>query len=165
MSTQETSASGPSHRSVEIGVAIAVLLFGALVMYGSVQAGIGWGAEGPKAGFFPFYVGMTIVLSSAVNLWNALRESDVGLFADWGQLRQVLAVVIPSTIYVAAIPFIGLYVSSIVLIAFFMRWLGKYGWLLIALVAIGMPAITYIVFEKWFLVPLPKGPLEDLLGL
>jgi hypothetical protein len=134
-------------------------------MYGSVQAGIGWGAEGPKAGFFPFYVGMTIVLSSAVNLWNALRESDVGLFADWGQLRQVLAVVIPSTIYVAAIPFIGLYVSSIVLIAFFMRWLGKYGWLLIALVAIGMPAITYIVFEKWFLVPLPKGPLEDLLGL
>lgn len=165
MSTQETSASGPSHRSVEIGVAIAVLLFGALVMYGSVQAGIGWGAEGPKAGFFPFYVGMTIVLSSAVNLWNALRESDVGLFADWGQLRQVLAVVIPSTIYVAAIPFIGLYVSSIVLIGFFMRWLGKYGWLLIALVAIGMPAITYIVFEKWFLVPLPKGPLEDLLGL
>jgi hypothetical protein len=165
MSTQETSASGPSHRSVEIGVAIAVLLFGALVMYGSVQAGIGWGAEGPKAGFFPFYVGMTIVLSSVVNLWNALRESDVGLFADWGQLRQVLAVVIPSTIYVAAIPFIGLYVSSIVLIGFFMRWLGKYGWLLIALVAIGMPAITYIVFEKWFLVPLPKGPLEDLLGL
>jgi hypothetical protein len=165
MSTQETSASGPSHRSVEVGVAIAVLLFGALVMYGSVQAGIGWGAEGPKAGFFPFYVGMTIVLSSVVNLWNALRESDVGLFADWGQLRQVLAVVIPSTIYVAAIPFIGLYVSSIVLIGFFMRWLGKYGWLLIALVAIGMPAITYIVFEKWFLVPLPKGPLEDLLGL
>ena len=38
-------------------------------------------------------------------------------------------------------------------------------WLLIAAVAIGMPAITYIVFEKWFLVPLPKGPLEEWLGL
>jgi hypothetical protein len=165
MSTQETGASGPSHRSVEIGVAIAVLLFGVLVMYGSVQAGIGWGAEGPKAGFFPFYVGLVIALSSVINLWNAAREPRAGLFADWGQLRQVLTVVIPSTIYVAAIPFLGLYVSSIALIGFFMRWLGKYGWLLVALVAIGMPAITYIVFEKWFLVPLPKGPLEELFGL
>ncbi len=76
-----------------------------------------------------------------------------------------MSVVIPTAIYVAAIPFIGLYVSSIVLIGFFMRWLGKYGWLMVALVAIGMPLITYIVFEKWFLVPLPKGPLEELLGL
>jgi len=165
MNTQETSASGPSHRSVEVGVAIGVLLFGALVMYGSVQAGIGWGAEGPKAGFFPFYIGLALVISSVVNFWNAWRETDAGLFAEWSQLRQVLAVVIPTAIYVAAIPFIGLYVSSIVLIAFFMRWLGKYNWLIIAAVAIGMPVITYIVFEKWFLVPLPKGPLENWLGL
>lgn len=165
MNTQETSAGGPSHRTVEIWVALAILAFAALVMYGSVQAGIGWGAEGPKAGFFPFYVGLALVLSSAVNVWNAYRESEAGLFAEWSQLRQVMAVVIPSAIYVAAIPLIGLYVSSIVLIAFFMRWLGKYNWLLIAAVAIGMPAITYIVFEKWFLVPLPKGPLEEWLGL
>jgi hypothetical protein len=165
MNTQETSASGPSHRTVEIWVAIAILAFGALIMYGSIQAGIGWGAEGPKAGFFPFYVGLAIVVSSAVNFRNAFRESDSGLFAEWSQLRQVMAVVIPSAIYVAAIPLIGLYVSSIVLIAFFMRWLGKYSWLLIAAVAIGMPAITYIVFEKWFLVPLPKGPLEEWLHL
>lgn len=165
MNTQEHSASGPSHRKVEIGVAIGVLLFGVLIMFGSVQAGIGWGAEGPKAGFFPFYIGLAIVISSVVNFWNAWRESDAGLFAEWSQLRQVLAVVIPSAIYVAAIPLIGLYVSSIVLIAFFMRWLGKYNWLLIAAIAIGMPAITYIVFEKWFLVPLPKGPLEEWLHL
>jgi hypothetical protein len=165
MNTQENSAAGPSHRAVEIGVAIAILASGGLAMFGSLQAGIGWGAEGPKAGFFPFYVGAAIVLSSVVNLWNAFRESETGLFAEWSQLRQVLAVVIPTAIYVAAIPFIGLYVSSVVLIGFFMRWLGKYNWLLIAAVAIGMPAITYIVFEKWFLVPLPKGPLEEWLGL
>ena len=30
---------------------------------------------------------------------------------------------------------------------------------------IAMPIIVYVVFEKWFLVPLPKGPLEDLLNL
>jgi putative tricarboxylic transport membrane protein len=25
--------------------------------------------------------------------------------------------------------------------------------------------LTYFTFEMWFLVPLPKGPIEDMLGL
>jgi hypothetical protein len=166
MSSQETHDSGPSHRAVEAGVTLLIMAFGAIVIAGSVKAGINWGAEGPRAGFFPFYIGIAIVISGAVNLWHTFREDDgTGLFAEWSQLRQVMSVVIPTAVYVAAIPFIGLYVSSIALIAWFMRRLGKYGWLIVALVAIGMPALTYIVFEKWFLVPLPKGPLEELLGL
>ena len=37
-------------------------------MIGSLQVGIGWGADGPKSGFFPFYVGLIIVLASVRNL-------------------------------------------------------------------------------------------------
>lgn len=166
MSTQESHSEGPSYRSVEVGVALAVMAFGALVVAGSISAGINWGAEGPKAGFFPFYIGLSIIISGAINLWNGIKpDSQDGLFAEWGQLRQVLSVLIPTIIYVVAMPFIGLYVSSIVFIGFFMRWLGKYNWLMVAAVAIGMPVLTYIVFEKWFLVPLPKGPVEEWLNL
>ena len=78
---------------------------------GSVKAGINWGAEGPRAGFFPFYIGIFIVASSAINLWNGLREDNDGLFAEWGQLRHVMSVVIPTAIYVGAMPFTGLYVA------------------------------------------------------
>lgn len=166
MSTQETHSTGPSYRAVEVGVAIGVMAFGALVVAGSISAGISWGAEGPRAGFFPFYIGLATIISGAINLWNATRpESQGGLFAEWGQLRQVLSVVIPTTIYVASMPFIGLYLASIVFIGFFMRWLGKYSWPMVAAVAIGMPVLTYIIFEKYFLVPLPKGPIEDWLNL
>jgi len=165
MTTQHSPNAGPSHRSIEAGVTTVIGLFGAITVYGSIKAGIGWGAEGPKAGFFPFYVGLLIVIASLVNLRNTLREESSSLFAEWGQLRQVLSVVIPTGIYVSVIPFIGLYVSSMIFIAWFMRWLGKYSWPIIAAVAIGMPVVTYLVFERWFLVPLPKGPLEDLLGL
>jgi putative tricarboxylic transport membrane protein len=156
---------GPTHKSVEIGVAIFVAIFALIVIAGSIQAGIGWGAEGPKAGFFPFYVGLLILISSAVNLFNAMKEgADGPLFADWGQLRQVLSVLIPTAIYVALIPWIGIYIASILLIAIFMRWLGKYGWGMIAAIAVGVPLITFVIFERWFLVPLPKGPVEALLG-
>jgi putative tricarboxylic transport membrane protein len=156
---------GPSHKAVEAGVTLLIGLFGIIVVFGSVKAGINWGAEGPRAGFFPFYIGLFILVATAFNLWNGLREEKDGLFAEWGQLRQVLSVVIPTAVYVAAIPFIGLYVASTIFIAYFMRRLGKYGWLIVAAVAIGMPVVTYIIFEKWFLVPLPKGPLEEWLGL
>ncbi|MGJ4891090.1 tripartite tricarboxylate transporter TctB family protein [Bradyrhizobium sp. HKCCYLRH3099] len=164
MSSKGRSA-GPSHKAVELGVTLAIALFGVVVIIGSVKAGINWGAEGPRAGFFPFYVGLFIVVSSAMNVRNTLREDDGGLFAEWTQLRQVMSVVVPTAIYVGALPFTGLYLASMIFIAWFMRWLGKYGWLTVAAVAIGMPVVTYLIFERWFMVPLPKGPVEEWLGL
>ena len=165
MTTNGPGAAGPMHKTVETGVTLMIALFGVIVIAGSVKAGINWGAEGPRAGFFPFYIGIFIVVSSAINLWNGLREDNDELFAEWGQLRQVMSVVIPTAIYVGAMPFTGLYVASIIFIAWFMRWLGKYPWLVVLAVALGMPIVTYFIFERWFLVPLPKGPVEEWLGL
>jgi len=161
----EGQGAGPAQRSMEIGTAVAAALFGLIVTVGSVHAGIGWGDEGPKSGFFPFYLGIIIMGASAVNVFEAAQGDRDKLFADWGQLRQVLALTIPTAVYVGVIPWIGIYVSSFVLIALFMVWLGKYR----LPFAIGLSALiivaTFLVFEKWFLVPLPKGPIEDLLGL
>lgn len=165
MTTNSDHHAGPSHGTVEACVTLMIATFGAIVIYGSVKAGINWGAEGPRAGFFPFYVGIFIVAASAINLWNGLREANAERFAEWRQLRQVMSVVVPTAIYVGAMPFTGLYVASIVFIGWFMRWLGKYRWLTVAGVAFGMPIVTYLIFERWFLVPLPKGPIEEWLGL
>jgi hypothetical protein len=156
--------SGPSQRGVESGVAIATAVFALIVIYGSIQAGIGWGVEGPKAGFFPFYVGIVILIASAVNLTHAWSLPRFEQFAEWGQLRQVLWVAVPTAVYVGIIPWIGIYVASILLVAFFMRRLGNYGWALIAAIGIGVPLVAFLVFERWFLVPLPKGPLEAFFG-
>lgn len=156
---------GPAQRSVEIGVTVATALFGLIVILGSRAVGIGWGAEGPQSGFFPFYLGVIIMLGSAVNLAEAARKSSEKTFADWSQLRQVLAVVVPTAVYVTVIPWVGIYVSSFLLIGLFMVWLGNYRvWYAFALSAAIM-ITTYLIFEKWFLVPLPKGPIEDFLGL
>lgn len=165
MTTGSSSNTGPTHKLVEAGVTLLIALFGVIVIAGSLKAGINWGPEGPRAGFFPFYIGLFIVASSGINLWNGLREDNDGLFAEWGQLRQVLSVVIPTGIYVGSMPFIGLYVASTIFIAWFMRWLGKYNWITVLAVSLGMPLVTYLIFERWFMVPLPKGPVEEWLDL
>jgi len=156
---------GPGQRAVEIGVCVFTALFGAIVVVGGLQAGIGWGAEGPRPGFFPFYIGLLIIASSAVNLLQIQLTDRWRRFAEWRQLRQVLQVLVPTAIYVVAIPYVGIYLVSAALIAVFMVWLGKYRWSLTAAISIGVTIAIYLMFEKFFLVPLPKGPLEELLYL
>jgi hypothetical protein len=155
---------GPAHRNIELAAAGLMGVFAILVVYGALQAGIGWGFEGPKAGFFPFIMGSILLIATAVNLWNGWQGSKTKIFAEWDQLKQVGAVTIPIAIYIAAVPFIGIYVASVVLIAYFMMRISRYGAVRTALVAIGVPLLTFIVFERWFLVTLPKGPLEAVLG-
>ncbi|MGE0415584.1 MAG: tripartite tricarboxylate transporter TctB family protein [Acetobacteraceae bacterium] len=156
---------GPSQRAMECAIAVAMILFGAIGVWGSLAAGVGWGAEGPKSGFFPFIVSIGIICASLLNLISAARQAGDSLFATWHQLRQVVSVLVPSTIYVVAMPWTGLYLASFVLIAGFMVWLGRYRvWTAVAVAAMVM-IFTFVTFERWFLVPLPKGPIEDLLGL
>ena len=154
-------------KTAEIAVSLAFLALGALVMYDSRRLGAGWAEDGPQAGYFPFYVGLIICASAVFNLVRGLRmrpERDIG-FVEVGQLKLVLSVLVPAIAYVALIGWIGIYVASAVFVAFFMRWLGQYAWWTLGAVAVGNSVFFFLVFEMWFKVPLPKGPLEALLGL
>ena len=136
-------------------------------MFDSVRLGARWAEDGPQAGYFPFYIGLLLCISAAVNFVLALTsQRDRGrIFVEWDKLKLVLAVLVPAAIYVAIIGWTGIYVASAVFIAFFMRWLGKYPWWKVAAVSIGTMTVFFLIFEVWFKVPLPKGPLENLLGI
>ena len=103
-----------------------------------------------------------------------MRGPDCGLlirgannkpFVERGQLRMVLTVLIPTAIYAALVTWIGIYTASVLFIAFFMIWLGKYAWWTAVVVSVATMVFFYMVFEIWFKVPLPKGFVERLLGL
>ena len=159
-----------SVRVWEIAVAVAFLVFGAIVVWDSRRLGSQWGSDGPQAGYFPFYIGLIICISAIVNLLRAVNVGAGGRkpFVMWDQLRMVLIVMVPCAIYVALIAnpvySLGIYEASAVFIAFFMRFLGKYNWGKIAAVALGTVVVFFLMFEVWFKVPLPKGPIEALLG-
>src|SRR6478735_8525638 len=146
--SQTPGSLGPRQRLVETVVALAIGALGVVAMIGSLQVGIGWGLEGPKSGFFPFWIGAIVVLASAVNVVRALAIPRDRLFAEWSQLAQVRKVVIPMAIYVAAVPWLGIYVASALLIAGFMRWLGRYSWPLSLGVGLGLQVVIYMTFEK-----------------
>jgi hypothetical protein len=157
-----------SRKSAEIAVAALFFIFGAIVIYDSARLGFGWQEiHGPRPGYFPFYIGLLICVSAVVNLVRALRvpPDKNSTFVYAGQLKLVLAVLIPTAIYAALVTWIGIYASSVLFIGFFMRWLGKYPWWKVLLVSVLTAVIFYVIFEIWFKVPLPKGPVESMLGL
>jgi hypothetical protein len=154
-------------RSAEIGVALILFALGALVIFESLRLGMRWGDEGPQPGYFPFYLGVFICVSCAVTVVLALlmpAERNKA-FVKVGQLRLVLSVLIPSALFVGLVGIIGIYVSAVLFVALFMRWLGKYPWWKVAAVSIGHSVVLFLIFEIWFLVPLPKGQLERWLGI
>lgn len=159
-----------SVRTWEAIVAVAFLAFGAVVVWESRRLGSSWGSDGPQAGYFPFYIGLIICIASIANLIAAfsLGEKGARAFVHRGQLRMVLTVMIPCVVYVALIMnpvySLGIYEASALFIAFFMRYLGKYRWPKIAAVSIGVMVVFFLMFEVWFKVPLPKGPIEMLIG-
>lgn len=157
---------GVSTKAVEIVVAAAILVLGLVVITDSRRVGAGWADEGPQAGYFPFYIGLLLCFASAWTLWRALfaGKGTTGVFVSHKKLRLVLSVFIPSLIYVAAIYFIGIYVASALFIGAFMYWHGRFPWKKIIPVSLLVPVSVFLLFEIWFLVPLPKGPLEALIG-
>ena len=56
---------------------------------GSLKVGVGWGPEGPKSGFFPFYLGLAIIAASVVNLVTVFTADPRKIFADWSPLASV----------------------------------------------------------------------------
>jgi len=154
-------------KGVELVVAALFFALGALVIFDSRRLGTGWADDGPQAGYFPFYLGLIICVSSLVTFFKALtiRPERDKVFVDSAQFRLVLAVFVPTVVYVGLIGLLGIYVSSMLFIGFFMRWQGKYSWLKLGMVSVGVMGVFFFVFEMWFKVPLPKGPLEAALGL
>lgn len=158
-----------SVRAMEIVTALLFIALGLVVMTGSIKLGHSWGSDGPEAGYFPFYVSLIIIVSSAITLYQAAvvdKNKKKESFVDKESLGQVMAVLLPAFVFVLGVQLIGIYVSSFIYIAIFMVWLGKYPiWKAIA-VALGVSAALYFMFEFWFQVPLPHGswinPLEFL---
>jgi len=155
-----------TYRTMDLVVAAILMVISGVVMKDSYDLGAGWSPTGPESGYFPFYIGLLILASSTVTFLVTLftRHPDRNPFVERQPFFRILQVLIPSIIFVLAIDYIGIYVAGGLFIAFFMWWLGKYSWPKVVMVGVLVPLVLFFTFEVWFLVPLPKGPVESFLG-
>jgi len=155
-----------SVRTAEVVVAAIIFACAALFVYSSYKLGFRWSSDGPESGFFPFYVSLIICCSSAVVIFQALTSKSPKVdesFAERGQVKRVMSVLIPALVYVLGIQLIGIYVSSAIYITLFMHYIGKYSWVKSVALGVTINVVFFFMFEVWFQVPLYKG-IWDLTG-
>ena len=167
MATEVKARGDIATRWAELIVALLFVLGGAIVIVDSIRVGITWAADGPKAGYFPFYIGClltfagTYVAAETLLRWRKLAGAT---FVSRERLKPVFLMLFPTIGFVILVAWLGIYVAAFIYVGGFMLWQGKYGWLPALAVSAGLPIVLFLVFELWFLVPLPKGPVEHLLG-
>lgn len=155
-------------RKADIACGLVLLLLGGLVLWESLKLKIGWGLNGPEAGFFPFWLAVGLALcSTAVVLKAFFRGSSYGdpPFVRKGGWVPVVKVAVPAFGMVALTEAIGLYPAAAVYLAVYMRWIGNHRWITILLVSVLLPVASYFIFDKWFLIPMPKGYWTVISGL
>jgi hypothetical protein len=159
-------------RKANLWVAVFLFVIGAIVMFDSVR--LGWHydpSSGPGAGFLPFYLSLGVLICTGIFIVKQLRQlSKIGVTGDKrliqeGGLKPILWVLIPSTVMVILTSIIGLHFAAFIFLLFYMRVVGKIGWLECALVSVLFPVGMYVVFDRLFLIPLPDGMLGNYIKL
>jgi putative tricarboxylic transport membrane protein len=151
-------------RAADLITASLLMALGGLVLFDALRLGVGWGSDGPKSGFFPFWLAFVMIAACAGIILQELRRPSRRKFVTRERLAPVHKVLWPAVAAVAAMHFIGLYVAAAIYLAVYMRWVGRHRWSTVLMLALGIPLATFLIFEQWFLVPMPKGPLEAWLG-
>jgi hypothetical protein len=155
-----------STRTVEIVTSLLLLALAMVLGFDNWRTGIAWDSTGPEPGYFPFYLSVILGGASLYGLagtWLKRREPSE-TFVTRAQLRRVLAVFVPTLLFCLATQFLGLYVASFLLIAGFMRVVGKIALWKSLLTALVFTAIMFVTFDIAFDVIMPKGPLEAAFG-
>ena len=153
-------------RTVEVAVYVALLALALLLGYDNWRSGAGWAKDGPQSGYLPFYLSAILGGASLFGLFSALRlaRQSTKTFVTRNQLRRVLQVFVPTFAFVVLMQWLGLYVASFLLIAGFMRFVGRIALWKSLLTALLFVLVMFVTFDVAFDVIMPKGPLEAMFG-
>jgi hypothetical protein len=155
-----------SERGVDVAVSLLLLALAATLGYDNWRTGISWDSTGPQPGYFPFYLSVILALASLYGLVAAYlsRKEAAETFVTRAQAKRVMAVFVPTLLFCLATQFLGLYVASFLLIAGFMRFVGRIALWKSFLTALIFTAAMFVTFDIAFDVIMPKGPLEAAFG-
>lgn len=163
---EDDSPAVVSSGTVEIIVCLLLLALAVTLGFDNWRTGASWDSTGPEAGYFPFYLSIVLGCGSIYGVIAALlaRRAVSETFVTRAQARRVMAVFVPTLLFCLVTQFLGLYVASFLLIAGFMRAIGKIALWKSLLTAFLFTAIMFVTFDIAFDVIMPKGPLEAAFG-
>ena len=146
-------------KSGEIVVGICFLSIGIGFTIGAIHLQIGRPTE-PQPGFFPFLDGVTLIVLSAIFLFQALggRAGETHAF---GKLRGPAIVVLGLILYVASLDTLG-YIIATAFLSAVMLWVLETRLRILVAVSLLLSIGSYTLFSRLLGIPLPGGLMAKI---
>ncbi len=142
------------------------MLFGASIVFGAIEYNVGWDERGPEPGYFPFWMGLLVIVGSIGTLFETIlkRHDKTGTALTWtGRARRPVRVADPRLSrcheHPRALRGDDAYLFTVMVLH------GGYRVPSSLAVSVGSALVFYVLFDKWLRVPLMKGPIEAWLGI
>lgn len=153
-------------RRADVAMAAGFLLISVVLLREARRLPI-WTSEGPGAGFFPFWLSVGVAVSAVIVFAGSLRavaaNGPGGPFIPPHAWKPLLVVFTPMVAIILFLNYLGLYLGGAIYLMGYMWLVGRFRWPIILLVSILVPLALFLIFERWFLMPLPKGILLEYL--
>ncbi len=140
-------------------------LFGALVptvtglffLYRSYKLGVGT-LTSPGAGFWPMIISALICVLGGVLVVQQVMRPE-GRQIHLKALRRPGVGLLSALVYAYTVGWLGFITTTVLLLLFWVKVIGRRSWITAFLVAIPAVVIAYGLFGYWLNVPLPAGYL------
>lgn len=154
------------HRAETVFAGLLVLLSVALLPQ-ALKLPIAWTGSGPGSGFFPFLLTVGVAFHAVLILVRSVRAPATprraAPFIPVEAWQPLLVVFLPMVAVIGLLRYLGIYLGGALYLAGYMIFVGRQRWITVALVSILLPLALFYIFERWFLLPLPKGVLLEYL--
>jgi hypothetical protein len=135
---------------------VVVLVLGLAVIYFSSQMEY-YSEFGPGPGFLPLWVGICIAGCAVALIVNLLRKHEkAGAFFK-RQTKEGLKLLIIIIATFLLLPFLGFSIGFGLSAGVTMRMMGRHGWVICVLAAVGIAVGIHFIFGYWLMIPLPTG--------
>lgn len=150
-----------SIRQAHLVAAVFSILCGCFFVFFSIpiyESSIG-GGGGPGAGAFPFWIGLITTFFGGIYLWQSLRNMDRDQFlpVERRQRAVFLQTAVAIVAYVSLMPFLGFLLTSFLLLAGYLRWIGGYKLRFALPFSLGVTVLLYYCFHVLLYISLPRG--------
>lgn len=155
-------------RTAELVMSIVLILCSIGLMVKSAENQIGWvQGRGPGAGAWPFWLSAVMLLSCIATLIRWFRgvtpeSRNYESYIDRDTLFLVGITVGALIVLLGLTHIIGLYISLMLFLLFYLKVVGRHGWGLSIALTIGIPVFIFGLFEWALTIPLPKAMSEPL---
>ncbi len=155
-------------RRAETAGALVLTLGAGILLREALRLPISWTAVGPGAGFFPFWLAVGVTICAVILVLQSVRpsaaaSSGLSAFIPARAWKPLLIVFLPMVAVVALLDYLGIYIGGALYLAGYTWLVGRHRWVTVVLVSVLVPLGLFFIFEKWFLLPMPKGSILEYL--